>query len=312
MTEQHEYEAFISRFLAIRKSYRDGRRAPHKPLLVLLALAKLQAGGPRLLCFSEIEGALRELLQRFDRPQRSGAVQAELPFWHLQAPGIWEFEDPGRVAEIASKRARGRPTRKDLEEHDVAAGFPAEVFDALSNDRALRQELAARLLEDNFPPSLHEPILDSIGFQWEVVPERVCTSRLKRNPAFRSSVLDAYEYKCAVCGFDARLANVPLAIEAAHIRWHSHEGPDSIDNGLALCSLHHRALDAGGLGLDEEHCVRVSPALSGAKEVERTLLYFAGKELRPPAGTNPSPAAAHIAWHSREVFRNEAPREEVC
>ena len=36
-----------------------------------------------------------------------------------------------------------------------------------------------------------------------------------------------------------------LGIEAAHIKWHQAGGPDTEDNGLALCTLHHKRFDRG-------------------------------------------------------------------
>ena len=305
MTKAHHQNQLIDRFLSLKQSHRNGNRAPHKPLLVLLALARLQSGAPRLLHFKDIKGQLEELLLRFDRPQKSGKVQPELPFWHLTEPGIWEFAEPAQIEELRAKRANRKPTRRDLERVDAAAGFPRQVFEQLSQSPALRQQLAARLLEAHFPASLHELILDAIGFEWEAVPERVWSARLRRDPAFRLAVLDAYEHACAICGFDARLAGVPLAIEAAHIRWHSHDGPDEVDNGLALCPIHHRALDAGGIGLDPQNCVLVSPAISGTGEVKRTLRNIAGKELRAPTPGHSPPAIQHVEWHTQQVFRAE-------
>ena len=48
-----------------------------------------------------------------------------------------------------------------------------------------------------------------------------------------------YGYRCVICGFDLRLDNDPLAVDAAHIRWHQAHGPNIVSNGLALCALHH-------------------------------------------------------------------------
>jgi putative restriction endonuclease len=65
-------------------------------------------------------------------------------------------------------------------------------------------------------------------------------------------VLRAYAYQCAVCGFDGGLGRNPVGTEAAHVRWHSQDGPDEVANGLALCALHHVLLDLGVLGLTPE------------------------------------------------------------
>ena len=56
----------------------------------------------------------------------------------------------------------------------------------------------------------------------------------------RVQTLTAYEYRCTICGFDVRLGPVPVALDAAHIRWHQAGGPDTESNGLALCVVHHK------------------------------------------------------------------------
>ena len=49
-----------------------------------------------------------------------------------------------------------------------------------------------------------------------------------------------------------------MGLEAAHIRWFAYGGPDEADNGLALCSFHHHALDRGGITISPELRVLVS------------------------------------------------------
>lgn len=54
------------------------------------------------------------------------------------------------------------------------------------------------------------------------------------------TVLQAYGYVCAMCGWDGRVGQQAVGLAAAHVRWHGHEGPDTVDNGLSLCDLHHK------------------------------------------------------------------------
>ena len=61
-----------------------------------------------------------------------------------------------------------------------------------------------------------------------------------------------------MCGFDGALGRNPVGLEAAHVRWHSQDGPDVVANGLALCALHHALFDLGVLGLTAELYIRVS------------------------------------------------------
>jgi hypothetical protein len=55
-------DATINKFAELQTWKRDGERAPHKPLLILLALGRLQRGDDRLMSFVSIEKDLSQLL----------------------------------------------------------------------------------------------------------------------------------------------------------------------------------------------------------------------------------------------------------
>lgn len=119
------------------------------------------------------------------------------------------------------------------------------------------------------------------------------------------AVLTAWDRRCAFCGFDGQLGGYPVGIDAAHVRWFTHGGPDDLDNGLALCTLHHKLLDRGVLGLDERCRILVSTHFSARTASARRVYDLHGVELQPRPGS-PTPAAAHVSWHGREVFRGPA------
>ncbi len=124
-----------------------------------------------------------------------------------------------------------------------------------------------------------------------------------RNPNFRQSILRIYEHKCAVCGWDGRLNSTDLALEAAHIRWHSHQGPDTDDNGLALCAFHHKVFDFGAMCLDDELRVLVSQDLHGGPQIGDTLLGFSGQPILGPQSGCARPSPAYLDWHRTQVFK---------
>jgi putative restriction endonuclease len=64
---------------------RDGVRAPHKPLLIILALSRVTRGCDRLTPFKELEKPLARLLRDYGLPRRS--VHPEYPFWSLRSGG---------------------------------------------------------------------------------------------------------------------------------------------------------------------------------------------------------------------------------
>lgn len=76
---------------------------------------------------------------------------------------------------------------------------------------------------------------------------------------FRRRVLGAYEHRCAACGIQLKL------IDAAHIL--PVADPASTDetaNGVALCKLHHAAMDQGLISFDEKYRIEISES-----EIER-------------------------------------------
>ncbi|WP_458121631.1 HNH endonuclease [Paenibacillus sp. Z6-24] len=71
---------------------------------------------------------------------------------------------------------------------------------------------------------------------------------------FRKSLLKAYESKCAFCRFPYE-----VALEASHIiPWSKCEESEkmSINNGLLLCSNHHKLFDNGIIRVDENYIIQ--------------------------------------------------------
>lgn len=294
-------EEFLHRLGALRIWRRRGERAPHKPLLLLLALGRLLHEEPRLGRYTgEIETPLRGLLERFGPPRRS--IHPEHPFGRLVTDGLWET--PGVEGPP--------PTAKHLREQGIAGGFPEPVQRLLLGDRELVEQAAARLLADHFPESLHQAIRDEVGLHDSVLQEDPALDlaiRRRRDPRFRDAVLTAYERRCAICDYDIRLSDDLFGLDAAHIRWHSHGGPDTIPNGLALCAFHHRAFDRGAIGLAPNpgsgFALLVSRRLSGQGEVFRQLVDARGRPLRPPQEKEFLPDREFVDWHRAQVFQGE-------
>lgn len=85
----------------------------------------------------------------------------------------------------------------------------------------------------------------------------VTTLRSYRDSKFRPAVLQAYSYRCAVCGCALKL------VDAAHIVPVTYpQSTDEVTNGLALCRLHHGAYDNGLLGVRSDYGVIVNPEMA--------------------------------------------------
>lgn len=128
----------------LRPWSRGGERAPHKPLLLLLAFERTRAGRPRLVAFTEIETPLRDLIATFG-PTRA-RYHPEYPFWRLQADGLWEVED---AAAFGSRASNTDPPITELRSRGARGGLPAPL------DRALRSDAAALQRVSDLTLSLH-------------------------------------------------------------------------------------------------------------------------------------------------------------
>lgn len=106
--------------------------------------------------------------------------------------------------------------------------------------------------------------------------------RKVRDQLFRQQVLRAYNYECAICGFNMRHDNASVGLEAPHIKWKQSGGPSEIPSGLALCAIHHKEFEEGSIGLDGSMRVLVSEAVNGNGNgiVGRLFWDFAGSKLR--------------------------------
>jgi putative restriction endonuclease len=294
MTSAQRFLATVNRINVWTK---HGERAPHKPLLLLLALGRFSAG-VRQLPFLECRVLLTRLLREFG-PARI-AYHPEYPFWRLQKNKLWVVEPEHGYTLRASN---SDPTVSSLLSLNAVGGFPAAIEQLLAKDPCLIHDAANGILTRHFPRSLHTDILSAVGLSSDWVGQQ-CPPR---NPLFRQQVLIAYGYACAVCRFSLRINDTTIGLDAAHIMWRQANGPDTLTNGLALCVLHHKLFDKGAFTLDSDQRVLVSERVSGSEHFHHSLMAYHGAHLSTPVRTDDRPDQIFIEWHRKQVFK-ESPR----
>jgi putative restriction endonuclease len=288
----------LERLATLRQHQRDGKRSPHKPLLVLLALGRLAATGSSRLPWSVAETQLAALISEFGPPSKTSPAQsAAYPFTRLRSDGVWLLD---RDVEMDNLRP--------LRDGDVSGQLESSLESRLQSDPAVIPAVARALVDSHFPSTVAADVLAAVGFDPEeptVAPTAQPPLDRRRDPNWRVAVLEAWDRQCAFCGFDGQTGGVPVGVEAAHVRWWAMDGPDDLDNGLALCMLHHKLFDRGMLGLDDERTVVVSRRFSARTTHGRAVYDLHGQRLRPRPGT-PLPAPRHVTWHREQVFQGEA------
>lgn len=285
---------------SIRVDSRHGRRSTHKPLLLLLAIGRRANGQQRLARFDELEQDLNRLIRKFGLPD--SRENAYHPFWHLRNDGLWDIDNPDLVRVTSA----GHAYISDLRRHGIRGGFTRNALHALERDPELAWRVVESLLNDFSPATLHGELLMDVGLGGRLafldLGETKRTSD-GRNRHFRGAVLRAYGSRCALCGLEVRVDDQPIGLEAAHIKWHSAGGPAYVENGIALCVLHHQYFDRGLFTLTSDFTVLVSELAVG-DSAEQSLKRHGGLVLSIlPEPPEQRPASEYLEWHARAVFR---------
>ena len=283
----------------LRVSAPQGRRSPHKPLLLLMSIGRYINGHTRLATFEQIEEDLNKLLRRYGLPNTR--ENAHHPFWHLKNDGLWQIEK----LELVTLTSSGQPHVADLRTHGIQAGFSQEFSEALEERPEFAWYTVQLLLTKYFPPSLHDDILRDVGLT-RVTPSwlmKTPQNREGRNLQFQEVVLEAYNNRCSICGLDIQFLGQPIGIDAAHIKWQCANGPAQMKNGIALCLLHHKFFDSGLFTILPDLTVQVGRTAVG-KSMQESLLKYAGQPLPVlPAQWEQRPAANYLQWHKLAVFK---------
>ena len=274
--------------------WRNGDQcAPHKPLLLLYVLSQYLNGHSRLFDYGEeIHEPLTKLLADFGPKRRD--YYPNMPFWRLRTDGFWTLEN---TEGCKPRKGNIQPTKRELIENHVSGGFDESSYQILREAPEMINKLAQQIMTERFPESLQILLADRLGFDF--------TSLLKaRDPRFREIVLRAYHSRCAICGYDLRLDGALVGLEAAHIRWKQYGGPCEVNNGLALCSLHHSAFDMGAIGIDEHRTIRISGVVNRSPVVDHLFWQRDGKQLYLPQDKVYWPGERFIEWHQNQVFKS--------
>ena len=290
-----EADYWVDKVRSIRRFSRrdEDARAPYKPLLLLWLIGRLAEGQPAAVSFKEAELDLKLLMHRYRLGRR---VRVAYPFVYLgQNQELWSVRDSNRD-DISRMPQSIKESPVFL--RDEAVGTLSLEFESALHDPQVRSAVVNALLHMEFPETLHGEILDDVGLGHLVAP-----APSRRDPGFKSTVLLAYENRCSFCGFSGSLRDALVGVDAAHVKMRSHSGPDRIDNGLALCALHHRLFDRGALGLDDELRILVSQHLMTREEESPVPIKdLVGEPMRLPQPGYDAPAVAFVRWHHTNFF----------
>jgi len=302
-------DELLAQLARLRQARVGQVRMPHKPLLLLWLFGQFAETGSSAASYQQAEQPVSQLINDFGPPVASASAarqRAAMPFVHLERE-LWDLRDAN-----GNEIGPDVPARRGFLLEQGAVGRLRASVERLLADPGTLAAAARLLLDMHFTPVLAELICTAVDLDMPALDfagdDRVSrTVRLRpRRRGFAEEVLRAYAYQCAMCGFDGTLGHYPVAIEAAHVRWHSQHGPDELANALALCSLHHALFDLGVLGITEDRRICVSKLYVARSEAGRAVDALADKPLQIPRPYQSTVDVIHISWHLHQVFKRTA------
>lgn len=222
------------------------------------------------------EGAL-SVTTKFTRPGEKAPYEDD--FSEDGVPTyMWRGEDPFHHENVGLRTAmdRGQPVIWFLGMGGKPPLYlPIAPMLVVDEDRASKRFFLTPVDDYEDIPALESSTVEGALKRYVI---RQTKARVHQ-PAFRASVLTAYENRCSVCA----LAHPPL-LDAAHIVADREErGIASVVNGLAMCKIHHAAFDENFLGVRPDHVVEIRRDL--LLEVDGPMLRYGlqalhGQKLR--------------------------------
>lgn len=223
------------------------------------------------------------------------------PGSYLEFPNPVPFDDGNGLAETGLLNEQGRISGRA--QAAVRPISPKDFDRILTRGLAEDQPLLPRVdvARPELEPAFGE--LPQAHFVYEQERERVSamTTRVVRDRVFRRVVLRAYGERCALTGLKLINGGGRAEVAAAHIRPVEHNGPDIINNGVALSGTAHWMFDRGLIGFSDDLEIIISRQVNDRDGVE-SLINKTGRLIGPLAARD-RPHPAFLAWHREHCFK---------
>jgi putative restriction endonuclease len=287
---------FLMQVDLLNVNVNGGKPALKKPLCLLLLISKFenQAIKENKIRFTDIESELGELIISFGgRPNKSGPRPGQ-PYQYLNSSIFWTIHLPKGI-EMTHKRDL---SIKILRDQETYVKLDEAIFEMLFKSREFRAVAAEFILKKWWPETIQEEILSTLSLP-TYMP---ISTKPQRNKEFAEKVLSNFRYRCAICGFNATFNKHHFGLDGAHIKWFSQNGPDIVNNGLALCKIHHWAFDKGAISIEPNTLkIEVSPLFIGRDDQSIEIIEsFRGREIFP--FKEETPDERYLGWHREYIF----------
>ncbi|MDN3554712.1 HNH endonuclease [Halomonas maura] len=292
----------------------------NKPCLLLAFLCEIQSGhvvSPRVALDTRLIARYHDLYEIVTGERQK--ANPWLPLWHLrndQGPSgpLWSPDYVAELAPVADRLGQPKSMNKLLERFS-SARLDGELFTALLDSVLARQ--ACALLTHQYL-DIDTPTLERLTEYLETAlvsgdyqrhPDRLASgvaeagSQSARSAAFRTLVLEAYDYRCAASRLRYITPDYRYLVEAAHLIPFAVSQDDRPSNGLALTPNLHWAMDNQLIAPGPDLCWHVSPAVDRLVPDNDWLCRLDRQSLVLPGDPRWRPDAEALAWRMEHLQR---------
>lgn len=304
----------------LRVDRKGGHAAPHQPCLLLAIICEIQAGhvtSPRILIDTRLIARYYDIFETVTGERQR--ARPWMPMWALRnrdgASGkLWRPEYWDSIRHIADQMGQPKSI-KQIEQRFSAASLDPALFSAVSNSQTAREAcalLASQYL--SWDKDAYRRLQDYLATaltsgEYEQHTERLMGSveetrqQYARSTAFRSLVLEAYDYRCAASRLRYITPDYRYLVEAAHLLPFSISQDDRPTNGLALTPNLHWAMDNHLIAPGPDHLWHVSPAVDALVADNRWLCELNQQPLVLPQDSRCRPDREALAWRLDHLQR---------
>ncbi len=305
-----EWNNWLDRLYNLRRDKRGAHERPHKPALLLSLIDLLD----RKIVAKNLFPLSEELVATFKRyfaivKKHDDQPTIQNPFFHLCGDKFWKLVPMAGERSIYRQGATsGAPSVAELRRRTAGGQFDEGLW-ALLSEPVARHQLREALIARYFPDEREQLAAvaatsrtgaSKAGELKEELPQG-------RDGAFRRTILEIYDYRCAACGVRVLLDQSISLVEAARLIPFNVSRNDKPTNGMALCPNHHWAMDRHLIAPVPDNKKRAGVWLVNESrlderiEGQRDLVAIAGKSVIPPGEEKYFPAIEGLRWREQHL-----------
>jgi len=299
MPSEKTWQQWLERLYNLRRDKGGDHERPHKAILLIAILDLFDRG---ILCHNQVAFS-PELLKTFERyfevvRRNDDWTAIDDPFCHLVDDGFWQVLAKSGHRPLSEAGDSSRlPSMRVLRE--TYGRFDDDLWTSIVTYAQCRRQLRDALIARYFPA--HREELDTILGIQNSLPSALRDDPPGRDAAFRHTILEIYDHRCAACGIRVRVDDHLSLVVAAHLTPYKVSRSDRPDNGLALCPNHHWAMESFLIAPcpDEGHKAgiwRVRAGLDVQAEGQRDLAALEKRPVILPNEEKFLPAIEGLKW----------------